>query len=66
MQSGAKVDRPARTTLRVISTKYPTDRISLLEAVQKRRGDEFVSRTVAHALDQLIESHFPGSIGEAA
>lgn len=66
MQSGGKVDRPARKRLQVVSTKYPTDRIALLEAVRQRRGDDFMSRTVAHALDRLIEEHFPGAIGEAA
>lgn len=66
MQGTGKVDRTPRKKLRVLSTKYPVDRASLLEAVQQRRGDEFLSRTMAHALDRLIEEHFPGSIGEAA
>lgn len=60
MDDTGTVDRRARTALRVVSVKYPLDRIKLLEAVQVQRGDEFVSRTVAHALDRLIEEHFPG------
>lgn len=52
--------------LQVVSTKYPTDRLALLQAVQQRRGDRFISETVRHALDRLIEEHFPGSLGEAA
>jgi hypothetical protein len=62
MQSRAKTKNPP---LRVLSTKYPGDRAALLEAVAQRRG-EVLSRTIAHALDRLIEEHFPGSIGEAA
>jgi hypothetical protein len=66
MHSMPKVDHGARKPLQVVSTKYPLDRLALLEAVRMRRGDDFMSRTVAHALDRLIEEHFPGSIGEAA
>lgn len=66
MQDTATVDGQARKPLKVVSTKYPADRVKLLEAVQERRGDDFISRTVAHALDQLIETHFPGAIREAA
>lgn len=60
------VDGKERPRLRVVSTKYPTDRIKLLEAVQERRGDNFMSRTVAHALDKLIEEEFPGALKGAA
>lgn len=66
MNRSEAVDRQARKRLRVVSTKYPVERIKLLESIQERRGDEYVSRTVAHALDRLIEEHFPGSIEEAA
>lgn len=59
------VDKPARKTT-VVSARYPLDRLKLLEAVQARRGDEFISRTVAHALDRVIEDHFPGSLEPAA
>lgn len=63
MQSrGKEVSPPLRT----ISAKYPSDRVALLEAVQQRRGDSSISRTIAHAVDRLIEEHFPGAIGEAA
>lgn len=61
MDDTATVDRAKGAGLQVISTKYPSDRIHLLEAVQKRRGDRFVSETVRHALDRLIEEHFPGA-----
>lgn len=66
MNSSATVDRQARKRLRVVSTKYPVEKIKLLEAIQERRGDEYVSRTVAHALDRLIEEYFPGAVEEAA
>lgn len=66
MHGNGPVDGTQRSRLRVVSTKYPLDRIALLEAVQRRRGDRFLSGTVAHALDRLIEEHFPGSLGEAA
>lgn len=66
MQGRGTVNRPPRSRLRVLSTKYPLDRIRLLEAVQQRRGDEFLSRTISHALDRLIEEHFPGSLEDAA
>lgn len=66
MQSRGTVDKRRGSRLQVVSTKYPMDRIRLLEAVQQRRGDDFISRTVAHALDSLINAHFPGAIEEAA
>jgi hypothetical protein len=66
MDSAARVDRQARRRLKVVSTKYPLEKVKLLEAIQARRGDDYISRTVAYALDQLIEEHFPGAIEEAA
>jgi len=67
MNGTTAVDETARKTpLRVVSTKYPVDRIKLLEVVQERRGDDFISRTVAHALDELIEEHLPGAIRRAS
>jgi hypothetical protein len=61
MNDTATVDRTPGSGLQVVSTKYPADRVHLLEAVQKRRGDKFVSETVRVALDELIERHFPGA-----
>lgn len=66
MEDTSRVDALQKPKRRVVSTKYPLDRIGLLKAVQARRGDQFVSQTVEHALDQLIEKHFPGSVEVAA
>ena len=66
MQHTTKVDRTARKRLRVVSTKYPSERVALLEAVRERRGDDFVSQTVRAALDGIIEKHFPGATQKAA
>lgn len=60
MHDTTAVDRGKETALQVVSTKYPADRVHLLEAVQKRRGDRFVSETVRAALDAFIDEHFPG------
>lgn len=49
-----------------IAVKYPVERIKLLESIQERRGDEYLSQTFAFALDKLIEEYLPGSLGEAA
>lgn len=65
MQSRGKAIA-AQSTPRVLSTKYPPDRVALLEAVQARRGDATLSRTICHALDRLINEHFPGAVEEAA
>lgn len=62
MQTTKEVDGKARTAKRVVSTKYPVEKVKLLEAVQARRGDEFPSDTIRAALDEFIEKHFPGSI----
>lgn len=67
MHGTAGVNRKASTAPRkVVSAKYPLDRIRLLEAVQARRGDEHLSDTVAEALDDLIERHFPGTVRQAS
>lgn len=45
-----------------IATRYPVAKRKLLEAIQERRGDRHLSNTISHALDQLIEKHFPGAL----
>lgn len=63
MHGTAKVDQKARKPGRkVVSAKYPVDRLKLLEAVQARRGDQHLSDTISQALDDLIERHFPGTV----
>lgn len=47
-----------------VSTRYPEDRIHLLDSVQKRRGDEDRATTIAHALDRLLADY--GLLDEAA
>lgn len=56
----AQVDETQRPALQVISTKYPMDKLGLLETIRVRRGDRFISDTVRHALDKLVAEHFPG------
>lgn len=59
-------NKPARAKTTTVGCRYPDDRIHLLDAVTKRRGDGDRSDTIRYALDQLIEEHFPGATGEAA
>ena len=66
MKGAPTVDEKASADRRVVSTRYPRDRIKLLEAVQARRRDEHLSDTVAAALDQLIHQYLPGAIDDAA
>lgn len=49
-----------------IGCRYPEDRIDLLDAVSKRRGDPDRATTIRVALDEMIERHFPGATKEAA
>lgn len=66
MHDTKAVDRAKERALQVVSTKYPAYRVSLLEAVQRKRGDTFMSETIRAALDGIIEEHFPGATREAA
>lgn len=43
----------------VVSARYPLDRRKLLEAIQAKRGDRHLSDTVAVALDEFVDRHFP-------
>lgn len=43
------------------TARIPEWKKDLLAAVQKRRGDRYMSETVEHAVDRLIEKHFPGA-----
>lgn len=47
---------------RVVSARYPSDRIALLEAVQAREGDDHLADTISRALDAEIERVFPGTL----
>jgi len=40
---------------RVLGVRYPADRAELLDAIRIRRGDRFLSETIARALDRYIE-----------
>jgi hypothetical protein len=40
-----------------ISAAIPTWKKRLVESVQERRGDRFISTTLEHALDQLLREH---------
>lgn len=55
------------TTARVenisIGCRYPEDRVDLLDAIGKRRGDTDRAGTIRAALDDFIERHLPGSLG---
>jgi len=62
MNGTAQVDTKASAERRVVSTRYPKDRIKLLEAVQARRGDRNLSDTISDALDEFLESHLPGAL----
>jgi hypothetical protein len=48
-----------------IGCRYPEDRVDLLDAIAKRRGDPDRAATIRHALDRLIEEHFPGATNGA-
>ena len=43
-----------KPTKRVLSCRYPLDRVEQLEAIQARRGDLNLSDTIAVALDRFI------------
>lgn len=64
----AAVDHGTRTKRKVcvLSVKYPLEHRALLEAVQERRGDGSLSRTMAAALDAFIELYYPRSIRKDA
>ncbi len=47
---------------KILCTRYPADRAALVEAIKARRGDQYVSQTVAYALDRMVEDAFPGSL----
>jgi len=49
-----------------VGARYPQDRIALLDAVKARRGDKDRAATICHAMDVLIELHFPGALDSAA
>ena len=66
MDDTTPVRREQRRPPEMISVKYPPDRVQLLKAVRERRCDTFMSDTIRHALDQLIEEHFPGSLEPVA
>lgn len=44
-----------------ITARYPEDRIKLLDAVSKRRGDKDRAATIAALCDAAIEAEFPGA-----
>ena len=45
---------PVRET---VSAALPAWKKRLVEAVQMKRGDRFISATVEHALDNLLREH---------
>lgn len=45
---------PQRET---VSAAIPTWKKRLVEAVQAKRGDRFISATVEHAIDSLLREH---------
>jgi hypothetical protein len=45
---------PQRET---VSAAIPTWKKRLIEAVQAKRGDRFISTTVEHALDEMLRAH---------
>lgn len=42
-----------------IGCRYPEDRVDLIDAIGKRRGDPDRAATIRAALDKLIAEHFP-------
>lgn len=51
-----------------IGTRYPEDRVLLLQSLQKRRGDRHLSDLIAEALDEMLERHrmLPDEMSDAA
>lgn len=66
MDDTATVDRREGQALEVLSAKYPVERKKMLEIIRDRRGERFLSETVRHACDRLIEEYFPGATKDAA
>lgn len=66
MESTATVNADASIPAVPVSCRYPEDRIGLLDAVQKRLRLESRSDLIRHALDKLVEEHFPGATGESS
>lgn len=50
---------------RTVGTRYPADRVDLLDAIAKRRGGSRAD-VVRAALDREIETEFPGATRAAA
>ena len=44
-----------------VGCRYPDDRVDLLDAIRKRRGDPDRAATIRYALDRLVEEYFPGA-----
>lgn len=65
MKNTQNVNAPASERAETVGTRYPVERIKLLEAVQARRKDATRADTIRHALDRLIDEHFPGSVGQS-
>lgn len=61
MKATAPVNPDASIPAVPVSCRYPEDRIGLLDAVQKRLRLDSRSDLIRHALDRLVEEHFPGS-----
>lgn len=55
-----------RTNLPTVGTRYPPERVKLLDAIGLKRGDKTRSETVSAALDAMIEQHFPGATMDEA
>lgn len=66
MKRNSAVNVNARTAAVPVACRYPEDRIDLLDAISKRRGDPDRATTIRFALDQLVEEHFPGALDNAA
>ena len=69
MDDTATVNPSARKRSRKdppLSLRYSVRKRKLLESIQAIRGDKSLSDTVEHALDRLLEEHYPGCTIEAA
>ena len=47
-----------------IGCRYRSDLVDLLDSITKRLGHADRAATIRHALDELIEAHYPGATAE--
>lgn len=61
-----KLTPGGRTATRTVGARYPLDLIHLLDSIAKRRGFPSRADLIEAALNDVVESEFPGATKRAA